>query len=131
MRYKVYCSDDGESNNFYCDDRDRANLLFAMAVESRMFDYVALEEAKETVKYIPYCDWKTVGDWLDEIPAADVVEVIHGHWISQQEAETINDYGKAYCCSICGHCDWDCTESESFNYCPHCGAKMDGERRSE
>lgn len=52
MRYKVYCSDDGESNNFYCDDIDRANLLFAMAVGSKMFDYVALEEAREeyTVK---------------------------------------------------------------------------------
>lgn len=74
-------------------------------------------------------DW--ICSWIESQPATDVVEVVHGHWISQQEAETINDYGKAYCCSICGHCDWDCTESESFNYCPHCGAKMDGERRSE
>lgn len=27
-------------------------------------------------------------------------------------------------CSVCGHCDWDCTESEYFKYCPNCGAKM-------
>lgn len=24
----------------------------------------------------------------------------------------------------CGCCDWDCTESVSFNYCPNCGADM-------
>lgn len=28
-------------------------------------------------------------------------------------------------CSVCGHCDWDCTESEYFNYCPNCGAEME------
>ena len=43
--------------------------------EQNKKQYIEREEAKETVKYIPYCDWKTVGDWLDEIPAADVVEV--------------------------------------------------------
>ena len=58
MRYKVYCADDSETNNFYCDDRDRANLLFAMAVESRMFDYVALEEIRE--EYVAKREWSIV-----------------------------------------------------------------------
>lgn len=64
-------------------------------------------------------------------PTADVVEVRHGHWISQEEAVQLDRYDLAYTCSVCGHCDWDCTESENFNYCPNCGAKMDGERREE
>lgn len=65
------------------------------------------------------------------IPTADVVEVRHGYWISEEEAVQLDQYDLAYTCSICGHCDWDCTESENFNFCPNCGAKMDGERREE
>lgn len=61
-------------------------------------------------------------------PTADVAEVRHGHWITEKEALEIDRYDLAYTCSVCGHCDWDCTESEDFNYCPYCGAKMDGER---
>ncbi len=53
--------------------------------------------------------------------------VRHGHWIDQKEAKEAERYDMAYCCSVCGRCDWDCTESESFNFCPACGAKMDGE----
>lgn len=44
----------------------------------------------------------------------------HGHWIESHE---VFDYIK---CSECGE-DW-CTEdndTETFNYCPNCGAKMD------
>lgn len=66
-----------------------------------------------------------------EAPTADVVEVRHGHWITQEEAELMDSFDLAYTCSVCGHLDWDCTESETFNYCPNCGAKMDGERREE
>ena len=60
------------------------------------------------------------------IPAADVRPVVRGHWITEEEAVEKGDYSLRDACSVCGHCDWDCTESESFNYCPNCGAKMDG-----
>lgn len=70
-------------------------------------------------------------DEISKLPTADVVEVRHGHWISQEEAVQLDRYDLAYTCSVCGHCDWDCTESENFNFCPNCGAKMDGERREE
>lgn len=50
-------------------------------------------------------------EYLDEIPAADVVPVKHGHWISVK-----------YKCSECGALVW----GNDFNFCPHCGAKMDG-----
>ena len=52
-----------------------------------------------------------------EAPAADVVEVKHGKWI--------HDYNNVYGCS-------ECLERETMspkkpkNYCPNCGAKMDG-----
>ena len=50
--------------------------------------------------------------------------VVHGHWVTKEEAEKMGDVTKAYTCSVCGHCDWDCTESEDFNFCPNCGADM-------
>jgi predicted RNA-binding Zn-ribbon protein involved in translation (DUF1610 family) len=50
-----------------------------------------------------------------------VVEVKHGKWIPKGIADK---------CSVCGR--WLVIEQASadLNYCPHCGAKMDGERRS-
>lgn len=56
---------------------------------------------------------------LLSIPAADVAPVVHGQWLDNE------DY---MFCSICGiqwyYCDND---TETFNYCPNCGAKMNGE----
>ena len=46
---------------------------------------------------------------------ADVVEVVHGRWIRHKENCLYNK------CSIC--CYEHCREN---NYCPNCGAKMDG-----
>ena len=48
----------------------------------------------------------------------DAVEVVHGRWV---KAECSEKNGNSNC-SNCGHFDWnDC------NYCPNCGAKMDGD----
>lgn len=47
-------------------------------------------------------------------PTADVVEVKHGRWITVTQ-------NMAWKCSDCG--ELSCCEP---NYCPHCGAKMDG-----
>lgn len=52
---------------------------------------------------------------LRTIPSADVVPVRHGRYI-------IDDMGDSSC-SECGEKWLDVTQ----NYCPHCGAKMDGE----
>lgn len=66
-------------------------------------------------------------DIIKELPAVDAVEVKHGHWVTEEEAIEKDDYSLRDTCSVCGHCDWDCTESQNFNYCPNCGARMDGE----
>lgn len=57
-------------------------------------------------------------------PAADVVEIKHGEWIS-------DDADILFHCSKCEtqiSTSWD-YEGLDWNYCPDCGAKMDGERR--
>ena len=64
------------------------------------------------------------------LPAADVSPVRHGHWISLTECANEGVY-----CSICkkkvwkSDYDW-CSKRRGnklqSNYCPNCGAKMDG-----
>ncbi len=49
-------------------------------------------------------------------PAADVVEVRHAHWIEDDREAT---------CSGC-KCRTFNWAAWSFDYCPFCGAKMDG-----
>lgn len=70
-------------------------------------------------------DNEYLSERLKKASTIEAKPVVHAHWITEQEAEEINRYDLTYCCSACGHCDWDCTESEGFEYCPNCGAKMD------
>ena len=53
-----------------------------------------------------------------EMPAADVAPVRHGQWIDS--LARITPY-----CSACGHSHRCLIRTP--NYCPNCGAKMDGE----
>ena len=54
------------------------------------------------------------------IPTVDAVEVVHAHWCWE---------GKFKACSKCGsYVEWDETLGANFwNFCPFCGAKMDGD----
>ena len=54
---------------------------------------------------------------IDEIPAADVAPVRHGCWIEC-------NYGLTFECSECKYP----TEYSLTDYCPKCGAKMDGDK---
>lgn len=56
-------------------------------------------------------------DLIDEIPAADVVPVVHGRWGDNGIPNSMLSG-----CSVCG---FTCG-AYSFQYCPNCGAKMDG-----
>ena len=59
------------------------------------------------------------------IPAADVAPVVHGEWVD--EGFYADGSAKhAFHCSNCGHhiIEW---KDDTSNYCPNCGARMDGE----
>ena len=60
-------------------------------------------------------------DIIEDAPAADVAPVVHGRWI--HDGRRI-ERGIDWChCSECGKSDNFCART---NYCPVCGAKMDG-----
>lgn len=64
---------------------------------------------------------------LADVPSADVVEVRHGHWILRQPNSLHLDWRDSlFECSVCGANRIRRT-GEVLNYCPNCGAKMDGE----
>ena len=59
---------------------------------------------------------------MNQIPAADVQPVVHGY---DEKAEYTSLFG----CSVCGWECWDTFggDTSTYNYCPNCGARMDGE----
>ena len=57
--------------------------------------------------------WTGIKVMLENQPAVDAAPVRHGRW---------TDRGSLSCrCSCCG-----CKSNAEYNYCPHCGARMDG-----
>ena len=84
-------------------------------------------------------DW--IWSMLDSAPTIDAVEVVHGRWVHPKGYVMSNGFK----CSECGHEEVSyypinprrggvCIADENgnfyyppkMNYCPNCGAKMDG-----
>lgn len=92
----------------------------------RLIDADELKKALNHAIWRP--DWEHIRDKvlqdIDEQPTVDAVEVVHGKWEFCEEHWSGD---LTYKCSNCGdeldtlpgiEIDWD--------YCPNCGAKMDG-----
>lgn len=68
---------------------------------------------------------------IESVPSADVAPVRHGWWVGYPEClKYTNAYSDDHIvCSVCEECysilDNDCGR---FNYCPNCGARMDGKQ---
>jgi len=79
-------------------------------------------------------DGERAAQALMTIPAVDAVEVVHGEWLPPKGQY---HWYKATC-SVCGYEDEQSggdaetlAEYHRLNYCPRCGARMDGQRREE
>lgn len=57
------------------------------------------------------------------MPTVDAQPVRHGRWVYATTAESV-DY--EYSCSNCGYSNF-ADVIQAWDYCPHCGAKMEGE----
>lgn len=61
---------------------------------------------------------------IEAAPAVAAVEVVHGRWINKTNVNRALVEQRVDC-SVCNHIFWH-TSALSYNYCPWCGAKMDG-----
>ena len=111
-------------------DRD---ALIAKAKQEQQFykdEYDAMEcgyldEERAIVKEA-YSTMTDCVSLISNAPTVDAVEVVHGRDIYQE--------AKGHCefkCSVCGAeigvVEGGDLDGGKFNYCPNCGAKMDGE----
>ena len=98
-----------------------------MANEKRLIDANALKNSLK--KWLSDADvlcsqevYNTIEDCVYEVgtmPTVDAVEVVHGEW-----GEIYTCHGERLWGYKCSQCEQD--SANKSNYCPNCGAKMDG-----
>lgn len=93
-----------------------------------MAEYIELEALLEKLAERDLCLCVSESD-IKDIPAADVAPVVHGRWITWEDAGNFPPSPDRYECSVCHDaaqrlCNGDDLLSP---YCPNCGAKMDKE----
>ena len=90
-----------------------------------MDEYIEHSAAIEAAKHA-WAKGLDPSQYIEALPAADVVPVVHGRW-DDSGRYTFPGGSTAVRCTNCGCA---LTESEyrlnNWNYCPVCGAKMDG-----
>lgn len=73
--------------------------------------------------------------WIDDAPTIDAVEVVHGEWVGVHEyidhlekvtGEKFQISNLYDGCNFCNNCWY--SFPRKYNYCPNCGANMDGKR---
>lgn len=93
-----------------------------------MAEYIKRESAIDAVLDVFYdtTDIDLSGEKLEaailNVQSADVVPVVHGRWISVP-------HKLARVCSVCNRDEppkFADIDAEVYDYCPNCGARMDG-----
>jgi rubrerythrin len=102
-----------------------------MTTEKRYIDVTDenIQAVLEKVPYYPDEIWKFTA-MTERFQTVDAVEVVHGLWLDKTEVIVKPYYPPLDIprvdCSVCGHIFWH-TSALTYNYCPNCGAKMDGD----
>ena len=85
-----------------------------------MAEYVEREKVLSKAAPVESCFSDMISAYdVVMLPAADVAPVRHGRW------GTHSDRPDSLICSVC-NCGFDIWKHDPHNYCPNCGAKMDG-----
>jgi hypothetical protein len=111
-----------------------------------MNEYISREKAIETIQYrvcqghgnkelickrgsCAYCGIMEIMSDISSIEAADVQPVKHGKWLPSDSYIT-TAYGTLHC-DKCSECGADVIEGDDYDndFCPNCGARMDGEQK--
>lgn len=77
----------------------------------------------ESPQEIPYLQAAKVLREVSDAPAADVAPVVHARW--EYIPQTLNTLSQ-FRCPFCRWWSLDPSIDGAYNYCPNCGAKMDG-----
>jgi hypothetical protein len=100
-----------------------------------MSEYIEREAALEIceteyqnrLRMLDYCGdtvaWNIAGE-IKAFPAAAVAPVVHGHFV--HDGPRFSGGVDWWHCSRCGRLVTD-VERNRFDYCPWCGARMDGD----
>lgn len=84
-------------------------LIDADAIDKRYVPIAPVIEGDEV-----HYEWVAFVEDINEQPTIDAEPVRHGKWVIEDGH---------VCCSECGEI------SKEYNYCPHCGARMDKDDR--
>lgn len=90
-------------------------------------EYIRRSDALKGIELFQ-CGWAEIEavqtDYIERLPAADVAPVVHGEWVTHYRSGT--PAAKGYVSTCC-----DMWNNRKSDYCPNCGAKMDGGMEGE
>ena len=90
-----------------------------------MAEYIERSAAIEAAKHA-WAKGLELSQYIEALPAADVAPVVHGRWIHSRY-EDCSEQFELVKCSQCNHEAYAMAiYVHGGNYCPNCGAKMDG-----
>lgn len=95
-----------------------------------MADYIRREAAIEAVKHA-WAKGLEPSQYIEILPAADVAPVVHGKWVHSRYDRSSGQFDVVKC-SRCGIEAYAMAyHVRDGNYCPRCGARMDGGNEGE
>ena len=97
-----------------------AEYIDKSAVIAKIDEFVEINKAHGFP--VDIFDMEMLKKRIEQIPAADVAQVVHGKWLKAPYKYLVGT------CSVCG-CEplMPSFRATPYNYCPNCGAKMDEE----
>lgn len=92
-----------------------------------MDEYISRHEAIRAVQ-LSYGNYEATRKAIFELPAADGAPVRHGTWITWEEAANFIPSPHRHECSVCHDAAQMLANGFELlsDYCPNCGARMDG-----
>ena len=92
-----------------------------------MSEYIEREKALDAVvAWAEICPATAISE-IGCMTAADVAPVVHGEWILVGTNEHDYETSVEEKCSLCGRYVYRYDTEPQDNFCPNCGAKIDGE----
>ena len=98
-----------------------------------MTEYIKREAAIKAIEKADYtliandadsCKADYLREIIESVPSSDVAPVVHGRWDESKEHFYLMNGCKEWINFYCSECD--APNNSPTDYCPNCGAKMDG-----